>query len=264
MDFRIHNKFSHDGREWAVGEYNNRKDGQRDFANAIHAVDGSQSYGMIPTVEEGQVTDVRLTSKPEVAGLDMATLAPELRNRFASALEWSAKQAGSKVEPEMLDAIREGRNLKSERESEAEFQRETRNADFDLESAYLLRDALKEQVHEAFDAGRDDEAKAAAKQLAAVKEDIQGYWNPHKERPIIERKLTSQQEEEVELFGMVVDTDIDRDAAKLAAAHFGQEELDANARGDKKAAAQAGEKAQTYAERVQAERERGGEASRSL
>lgn len=263
-DFRVYNRFQHDGREWAVGEYNNRVNGYNGFANAVHSLDGSESYGLIPTIEQNRVTDVKLTSPQNREGMDMSGAAPELRKHLAAALEWSAGKAGVKVEPEMLDAIREGRNLKAERETQADFTRMTRNLDHDLESAYMLRDSLKERVHEAVDAGRIDEAKELGAQLASVKEDIQGYWNPHKQRPVVERPLTPQEKEEAELFGMVVESDVDRAAAKLASEHFQKESEQALERGDTEAATEAGDKAKGYAARIRAERERGNEAGRSL
>lgn len=260
-DFRVHNRFAHAGREWAVGEYNNRANGHNGFANAIHSLDGKESYGLIPTIEQNTVTDVKLTDPQHKEGKDIGTLDGELRNRFASALEWSAKKAGVKVEPEMLEAVREGRSLKAERETEADFTRLTRNVDHDLEAAYMLRDDLKAQVREAVEEGRIDDAKTAGAQLNAVKEDIQGYWNPHKERPNVERPLTPKEQEDVDLFRMVVESDVDREAAKLASQHFQKEAEQALERGDSEAAAEAGEKSKGYAERIRAEQQERGKGS---
>lgn len=254
-DFRVFNTFMHDGAKWAIGEYSNRVDGGNDFANAVHRMDGQQSYALKPTVVDNKVTGVEVTSSPEVPGLSIETLAPELREQLAKGLEWSAKRANASVDEELVESIKEGRNLQAERDTQADFDRMTRNVDFDLEAAYMIRDSLKAEAHKAFDEGRDEDAKAAAAQLAAVKEDIKDYWNPNKERPVVERELTPQQEEDVELFRMVVDSDVEKDAPKLAAAHFGSEEIAANERGDKKAAAEAGEKAKTYAGRVTQQRE---------
>lgn len=246
MTFRVHNKFQHDGREWAVGEYNNRKDGRNEFGNAIHALDQSQSYGLVPTVEKGEVTDVKLTSSPEVPGLTLESLAPELRNRFSAALAWSAKQAGVKVEPELLEAVKEGRNLKAERDSEAEFQRETRRADFDLEAAYLTRDALKAETLTALDEGRDADAKAAMERLGAVKQDIKGYWNPNKPRPLVEQPLSENEKLEVQLNEMTTAEELQQEAAGLAIAEFGKQAAEALSRGDVDAHDAAIEKVRHY------------------
>jgi hypothetical protein len=249
-------KFTHNGREWAAGEFSNKVNGYAEqFVPVLHDVEGKVNYGLRPTIVDGQVTEVELTTTPQQDGASIETLDATLREKFAKTLEWSAKRAGVRVDEDLLQAVKDGRNLAAERGTQADFDRMTRNLDHDLEAAYMLRDALREEANTALDEGRDADAKAAMERLGEVKQSIQDYWNPHKERPAVVRDLSPKQEEEVELMRMVMESDLEQDAAKLAAAHFGVEAQEASQRGDTKAASQATDKAKTYAERVRAGKE---------
>lgn len=251
MQFNPYDKFTHNETLWVLGEFSDKVNGYPErFFPVLNDSQARVNYSLTPTIENGRVVDVVMQTTPHQEGASLAALDAPVREKFAKVLEWSAKRAGMTVSDEVLQAVRDGRNLEAERDTQVDFDRMTRNLDHDLEAAYMLRDSLREEATTALDEGRDDDAKAAMERLGEVKQSIQDYWNPHKARPVAERMLTRDEKEELEIMREVMESDLDYDAAKLAAGHFGSEAVEASERGDDAAGKEAAQKAEGYLQRA--------------
>lgn len=243
-------QFSVGEETWRAGVLSAVMHGSNQFFAVVRKEGtGLEQYVLKPTELEGvTVTNVELRAEPPRAGARLDTLPSAIREHLAIALEAAVKREGKTVDPELVSAVKEGRDLKAERESEPEFRRLTRNADHDLESAYILRDSLREEINTALDEGRDGDAKQAMEQLGAVKKDIAGYWNPHKPRPAVTQPLGEKEEAELrELEKMSVE-DLTREAAGEALAHYSKEAAEAQNRGDTEAYEAALAKIEQYSE----------------